>query len=1133
MSPAPSPSLPPPEQAPARYRLLLLGPPRLLDGDEAVRLPYQKAMALLAYLATQPDTCSRERLAAMFWEESDEARAAANLRHALHTLRSSMPEGILLEADQVGLERRQVWIDVDVLRGAEGLESLEAATRLRRGPFCEGVLIRDSLGFDDWLSLQRQEFDAISLGLLVSLSRARADVGEYEKAVEALREALRIDRLHEPAHALLVRLLVDHGEPAAAARHLEECRRIFMEELGVPLSPELSSLLQSASVTPVLSQAPGELMGPPAEARVQADIEEATPATDAGEPGPASEADAPAADAETVVEGRERILGPLPTALADHFHGRLEERAFLREQVGRPDVRLVTIMGRAGVGKTALITRFIHDVCEEPGGAGVDLVFYLSARGPEIEGLDPLVDLVCRTLEHAQAEEVRVRWRGADSLWTRLDYLLRHCLAGLRCLLVLDDCQDLLGPDDEIAASRESVQQLLVAVLSWDHDVTLVMASRASILLSPELEGSLGRRRVELALERGLDEADAVALLRDLDFDDTVGVHGAKADLLRRLARACHCTPRLLEAVVGTLRQRSTLTLGRLLEEGTTLGRLVDGWSRDFLLSLPDGARRVMQALAVLGRPVPLAALQQVVVEGAVEEGLEALVRRHGACSERARFWLSPPDQDYVLRTLAENDGAYARSLHEGAARWFMGQRLEATRWRRWKDLEAHLEAFRHFCEAGFAEQACDLLDEIDPDLFLRWGHVDDVVAMRRSLVDRLDDARRREANSALLGQALSRAGQADAGIPLLKSAVRMARGRKDIAARARWMGLLGEAVGDTGDLLETIGYFEQAVELARRAGDPTLQSRLLGQLGDAHLSLGSMERALEYASSALDMARQEGNRWLEGVWEGILGVARGFRGQLQAATIHFEWALRLARDEGDRGLEAEWRTYLGNASVNLGAYDDATVHFRGALEILRAFKRARFECFALDGLGDVACLRGDLVGAREFYSQALAAARGAVDRVVMVHPLRGLGLVNHLEGRLDEAETHYLEGLALNRPLSGYRFSVKLALLEMARGRPKRAQQRWEEAVNSCNVLLERTPDLYWARYHLALADLGGRRFPEAQKAYARAIEACGAPGVRARAFQLLGLLEGAGAIDKRRLAGFRSLLVPGRPRQ
>jgi two-component SAPR family response regulator len=74
----------------------LLGPPLVVQRGEMVNIPRRKAQALLYYLISDQRAHTRDKMATLLWEESDDVRARRNLSNAITTLRRTLgdsPEG--------------------------------------------------------------------------------------------------------------------------------------------------------------------------------------------------------------------------------------------------------------------------------------------------------------------------------------------------------------------------------------------------------------------------------------------------------------------------------------------------------------------------------------------------------------------------------------------------------------------------------------------------------------------------------------------------------------------------------------------------------------------------------------------------------------------------------------------------------------------------------------------------------------------------------------------------------------------------------------------------------------------------------------------------------------------------------
>lgn len=234
-----------------------LGPPGIECDDRPVRLEMRKSLALLAYLSLNSQSPTRETLASLFWPEFDQQHALANLRRHLSSLAKCLPAGILsADREKITLNRDDTLaVDVfqfreqlstaeNVPRASDGHEeviaALESAVALYRGDFFEGFNLKDCPEFDDWQYFQREGLRFAYGNALEKLAMACREAGDWDKAVGYARSWLAMDRLHEPAHRLLMSVLFLSGDKRAALRQFEDCRQILEQELGQP--PEAETL---------------------------------------------------------------------------------------------------------------------------------------------------------------------------------------------------------------------------------------------------------------------------------------------------------------------------------------------------------------------------------------------------------------------------------------------------------------------------------------------------------------------------------------------------------------------------------------------------------------------------------------------------------------------------------------------------------------------------------------------------------------------------------------------------------------------------------------------------------------------------------------------------------------------------
>lgn len=308
----------------------------------------RKGLALVAYLAATGQPHSREMLAALFWPGLCDARARGNLRRELSLLRSVLGADVLdTERGHVALNRAaRLRVDVEQFRrlltdarctppstatDAARMAALAEAVRLYTDDFLSGFSLRDSLEFDEWHFREAERLRQSLSDALQALVAWHRDRGEYEPAIEYARRWLALDPLHEPTHRQLIWLHGASGRWGAALRQYEQCVHLFASELGVTPDSETEALVEAIRHRQV----------PTASARISPVnmLLSSTPLRSQG------------------VLPLERIpMAPGPLI------GRDAELADLDRLLGNPDVRLVTLLGPGGVGKTRLAIAYAHEV---------------------------------------------------------------------------------------------------------------------------------------------------------------------------------------------------------------------------------------------------------------------------------------------------------------------------------------------------------------------------------------------------------------------------------------------------------------------------------------------------------------------------------------------------------------------------------------------------------------------------------------------------------------------------------------------------------------------------------------------------------------------------------------------------
>lgn len=256
-------------------RIRTLGGLELTDNDgqsvEAI-LSQPKRLALLLYLATATPYGFHRRdiLAALFWPESDTARARAALSKSIHHLRRALGAEAIISrgADEVGLDRGLVWCDTEEFERLSDADALEDALDLYRGEFLPGFFLSDTVEFERWLDAMRSRLRERARVASWSLIERAREVGDVDSATRLARRALEIST-DERALRALISLLDRAGDRAGALREYESFARLLETDYEAEPAPETRALIEAVRArelpSPMAPIPPEPLAADPAE----------------------------------------------------------------------------------------------------------------------------------------------------------------------------------------------------------------------------------------------------------------------------------------------------------------------------------------------------------------------------------------------------------------------------------------------------------------------------------------------------------------------------------------------------------------------------------------------------------------------------------------------------------------------------------------------------------------------------------------------------------------------------------------------------------------------------------------------------------------------------------------------------
>jgi len=350
--------------------LKLFGPFQAhLDDKPITGFRAVKNQTLLAYLVVEADRAhSRAELADLLWPEEPPSKARLNLRQAIFQLRSLLPPGTQNEAEfllitpQTLQFNRQASHSLDVRDFAHLLDAcsehhagaaaaveqsrcplclprLQQAVELYQGEFLAEMVVENSPDLEEWIRWQRQHAEVRVLEALSTLALGFEQQQDYASAYQYALRQIKLDPLREEGQRQVMRILALRGQNEAAIAHYDRLRRLLRKELDAEPAVETVTLAKQIRRGGVKGQEHGSRgVG---EQRSGGDKSSAQDI-----PALPYSPTSPPPYSPTVFHN-------LPTQLTALI-GREREVAEICTRLQQPGVRLLTIVGAGGMGKTRL-----------------------------------------------------------------------------------------------------------------------------------------------------------------------------------------------------------------------------------------------------------------------------------------------------------------------------------------------------------------------------------------------------------------------------------------------------------------------------------------------------------------------------------------------------------------------------------------------------------------------------------------------------------------------------------------------------------------------------------------------------------------------------------------------------------
>ncbi len=729
------------------------------------------------------------------------------------------------------------------------------------------------------------------------------------------------------------------------------------------------------------------------------------------------------------LDARQHNLPAQATALI----GREREVSELCDLLRQPAVRLVTLTGPGGTGKTRLALQTAAELIEH------------FPQGVWFVNLAPVTDAALVLPAIAQTLDIR---EIAGRTWSET---LRDALRDQQLLLVLDNFEQIVAAAVEIATLLAAAPQLKILVTSRE---ALHLAAEHVVAVPPL---ALPERMVRLPIEQ-FSQYEALRLFIEraravrADFSITNTNAPVLAEICWRLdglplaielaaARIRLFTP---EALLARLEQRlSLLTTGPrdLPARHQTLRTTID-WSYALLTT---DEQILFRRVAVFLNGCQIEAIERICdLDATLGTKLldclaalvdKSLVKQYSDSSGEPRFSMLETIREYALeRLIAFEEEETVRRAHAAYYLDFAEvAELQLTSGRR-QDWVLRLEQDNDNLRAALtwsrsATNGDTILLRLAGALWWFW-HFCGYAATGRTWLE--------EALTSEAGQ-MATEGRAKA----LCGAGALADHQGDHETARVWLEesiALYRAVGNRRGLGYALTYFglvvghqsqpdyhvarisfEESIELLRNIGDHWGLALAIQLLGEIDWYECKYEIAKTLFEESTHLFAELGDHWGHARGLGLVGFVLHDQEHDNQAHLCFEESIAAMRTIGDKFVLAALLTKHGQVLRCLGEYEQAVACYNESIVSFQALGNTQWTSDPLRSLGFVALHQGDVVRAIRYLTESLALDYAGGSQEAMAISLAGFACVAAMQEQYERAARLFGAAIVLIQAGTGH----------------------------------------------------------------------------------------------------------------
>jgi predicted ATPase/Tfp pilus assembly protein PilF len=698
---------------------------------------------------------------------------------------------------------------------------------------------------------------------------------------------------------------------------------------------------------------------------------------------------------------------PLPS---NSFVGREREKAELVGLLMKNEVRLLSIIGMGGIGKTQLALPVAYEVRD----IFQDGVFFIALD--EIQSASQMPSKIAQVLglKLQSSEDVVLQ--------------LIHFIGGKNLLLVLDTYEHLLESTKLLVSLLNSCKNLKILVTSRER---LNIKEETHFILEglpiPSEEASFEEARRYASLQLFARRAKKIVDSFELDERNYVDV--------QQICKLIDGVPLAIELAAAWVDMLSLKEIAKELETTASVLKAQDKTIPARQQSIQDILEHSWQTLDT--------SEQDILIKCAVFHGsfdYEALQVITGSSLLQFRHLINKS----LVRVL----GQHRYDLHALLQRFCEGK-LEQR-----PDLKAQTEIAHRQYYLELAKAYAKELEGQEPEDALRF--FDYELPNLRAACERISDANILAEFIQSLKTYLQRRGLWSEQLIMSQRALDIAKQQGTTELQAIFLNSLAEFHNLTGSLREAETCLLESLKHQSETEITPLKAGTLNELGGVYYQRHEFSEALKYFQQSLGIYKHLNDEIKTSDVRNNIAAIHYQQGNFTQAIELWEETLSLQRDARDLSQQALILNNLGGAYRMMGDLELALVHFEKALKLHETVGNRVGQSVSLNNTGLIHFHRGDYDKALDVNNQVLILRKNLKNERGQALSLNNLAMVYERLGKLDEASRLLEEAIQFqenlndksNLMISFYNFSTVL----LQQGNVPRAKVYAEQSLELAN---------------------------------------------------------------------------------